>query len=287
MAKNYFIIRSNKDLVNVYNAIVLWFKGKQYDVEGTEKNNIYFIQARKTHLIRTMMGANMAFKIKIYLSEDKALTSKEFIIETTRGKWIQNIAGAGFSALFTAGLTLLTGMASAGWSLLLENELISYLENDLNFPRVKPEIPTQQSSQKVTENVNSYQINLAKNSDQKKIIADLEEEINRLEIAFTDEILTEGEFSRKKALLERQIDDYEVNFVIEERVKKLQEAFTQGILDQVEFEEKVRELEANLRKEILEDRKLERNKSRIIKLKQALDNGIITRQEYQQKMSEF
>ncbi len=287
MAKNYFIIRSNKDLVNVYNAIILWFKGKQYDVEGTEKKNIYFIQARKTHLIRTIMGANMAFTIKIYLSEDKALTSKEFIIETSRGKWIQNIAGAGFSALFTAGLTLLTGMASAGWSLLLENELISYLENDLNFPRVKPEIPTQQSSQKVTENVNSYQINLAKNSDQKKIIADLEEEINRLEIAFTDEILTEGEFSRKKALLERQIDDYEVNFVIEERVKKLQEAFTQGILDQVEFEEKVRELEANLRKEILQDRQLERNKSRIIKLKQALDNGIITRQEYQQKMSEF
>lgn len=286
MAQSYFISRSNQDLEKVYKATILWFKGKLYEVEGTEKQGIYLIQAKKTGTIRTLLGTNLAFKIQIYFSQDNPINNKEFIVEITRGKWIQNIAGAGFAGIFTGGLTVMTGIAGAGWGLVLENDLISYLENDLNFKRVTTDIPNinnQDISQ--VNNTNSPSINIVQNDEQKRIINELEDEINKLEIAFTDEILTEAEFTRKKAILERKIDDYEVNFVIEEKIAKLQDAFSQGILDQMEYEEKVNELEANMRETILQERRLQRNKTKIIKLKEALNNGVITKEEYQQKVA--
>ena len=288
MAKSYFI-SSSQDLEKVYKATILWFKGKQYEVEGTKKQDVYLIQARKTGTIRTLLGTNLAFKIQIYFSQDSLINNKEFIVEVSRGKWIQNIAGAGFAGLFTGGLTVLTGIAGAGWGLVLENELISYLENDLNFKRVTTDISntnTNRNNQDILSiNNNSPSMNVVKNTDQKRIVEELEAEINKLEIAFTDEILTEAEFTRKRAILEKKIDDYEVNFVIEEKIAKLQDAFSQGILDQLEYEEKVNELEANMREKILQERHLQRNKTKIIKLKEALNNGVITKEEYQRKIS--
>lgn len=286
MAKSYFIRNSSQDLEKVYKATILWFKDKQYEVEGTEKQGIYLIQARKTGTIRTLLGSNLAFKIEIYFSKDNVINNKEFIVEINRGKWIQNIAGAGFAGIFTGGFTVMTGIASATWGLVLENELISYLENKLNFKRVTTNIPNI-NNQEISKTNNNYSppINLGKNSEEKRIIDELEDEINKLEIAFTDEILTEAEFTRKKAILERKIDDYEVNFVIEEKIAKLQDAFSQGILDQLEYEEKVNELEATMRETILQERRLQRNKMKIIKLKEALNNGVITKEEYQQKIA--
>ncbi|MBL1211461.1 SHOCT domain-containing protein [Geminocystis sp. GBBB08] len=286
MAKSYFINHHSQDLEKVYKAIILWFKGKQYEVEGTEKQGIYLIQARKTGTIRTLLGSNLAFKISIYLSNDNLTNKREFIVEITRGKWIQNIAGAGFAGLFTGGFTVMTGIATAGWGLLLENELISYVENDLNFQRVTSDI-SNINNQDIpkSNNNNSPPINRVENTELKAIIKELEAEINKLEIAFTDEILTEAEFTRKKAILERKIDDYEVNFFIEEKILKLQEAFSQGILDKMEYEEKVNEIEATIRDKILQERRLQRNKTKLIKLQEAFNNGIITKEEYQQKIS--
>lgn len=285
MAKNYFISRNSKDLENVYTAIILWFKGRQYEVEGKENKGVYLIQARKTGFIRTLSGTNLAFRIKIYCSDEQLIKNQEFIVETTRGKWIQNIAGAGFASLFTAGLTVFTGLAGVGWSFLLENDLISYLENDLKLQRVKPDIPS--SSIPITvpfNNQSSLKINLNKNSEQKKIIADLETEIDKLETAFSDEILTEEEFANKKAVLEKRIDDYEVNFMVQEKINKLQEAFSQGVLDEIEYEQKLEEIETSFRQEAFQQLRRQRNRTKIIKLKEALNNGIITQEEYKRKI---
>ncbi|WP_373480040.1 SHOCT domain-containing protein [Geminocystis sp.] len=286
MAKSYFISRNSQDLDKIYRATILWFKGKQYEVEGTEKQGIYLIQAGKTSTIRTLLGSNLAFKILIYFSNDTIIKNQELVVETTRGKWIQNIAGAGFAGIFTGGFTVMTGIATAGWGFLLENELISYLENELNFQRITTDI-SNKNNQDISENNinNSSPINLDKNSEDTKIINELEEEINKLEIAFTDEILTEAEFTRKKAILERKIDDYEINLVIEDKISKLQSAFSQGILNQEEYEEKVNQIEANMRETILQERLIQRNKTKIIKLKEALNNGVITKEEYQRKIS--
>jgi hypothetical protein len=282
MAKSYFVLNSDRDLAKVYQSVMLWFKGKQYEVEGIQKENLYLVQARKTSTIRTLLGTNFAFKVQIYTSNKQSFSRKEFIVETTRGKWFQNIAGAGFTALFTGGATIITGIAGAGWGVMLENELVSYLEDDLHYQRVKP-VSQSWEENDITETT-STQWDI-QNPDHQKVIAELEAEIDKLEIAFTDDILTKEEFDRKKAVLEKQIDDYEVNFVVEEKINKLQEAFSQGILDQSEFEEKVSNLEANTRQQILQARHLQRNKAKIIKLKEALDNGIITQAEFEQKMT--
>jgi len=286
MTKNYFIYQSNKDLEKLYQAIILWFKGKQYQVEGIEKDNIYLVQARKTSTIRTLLGTNLAFKIKIYFAQDSLTNQKELIIETGRGKWIQNIAGAGFSAIFTGGFTFFTGIAGAGWGYLLETELLSYIEHDLNYTRIQPNISSYHSdnSAPIDNNV-SVRKNTVEDPDLKNKIKELEREIDKLEIAFTEEILTEQEFVRKKSILEKEIDDCEVNYVLEEKLKKLQEAFSQGILDQFEYEQKLHELESKTREKILQERYLRRNKNKLEKLKEALENGILTKEEYQAKIA--
>ena len=280
MAKSYFVLNSDRDLEKIYQSIMLWFKGKQYEVEGVCQEGVYLVQARKTSTIRTLLGTNLAFKIKIYLSREQVVNQREFIVETTRGKWIQNIAGAGFTGLFTGGFTIFTGIAGAGWGLVLENELVSYIENDLCYNRVKPETEVENQ-----DNHNIHTKVEINNPDHQKILAELEAEINKLEIAFTDEILTEEEFSRKKAILEKKMDDCEVSFVIEEKINRLQDAFSQGILNQTEYEEKVSDLEANIRQKILRERHLQRNKTKIVKLKEALKNGIITQSEFERKMA--
>lgn len=286
MAKNYFITRSSRDLENVYSAVISWFKGKQYEVEGKENKGVYFIQARKTGFLRTVSGTNIAFRVKIYNSDDKLITKPEFVVETSRGKWIQNIAGAGFFGLFTGGLTIFTGLGGAGWSFLVENDLISHLKNDLNLRPVEPNTSVNSNSIQppITAPTSGTTINLQKNSDEHKMIADLEAEIDKLEMAFSEDILTEEEFSRKKAILEKRIDDYEVNFLVEEKISKLQDAFSQGVLDQIEYEEKLQEIETNFRQEVWQQLRQQRNQTKLIKLKEALDNGIITKEEYKYKV---
>lgn len=280
MAKNYFIYNHNNDPEKMYRSVILWFKEKQYEVQGVEKDFHYLIQARKTGTIRTLLGTNLAFTVKIYTGQDSVSNQRELIVETSRGRWIQNIAGAAFSALFTGGLTVWTGIAGAGWGLVLENELISYLENDLKYRRIQANITKNNGDTPSTNNNN-----VVKNPELKKVISDLEAEINKLEIAFTDGILTEQEFLRKKAILEKQIDDYEVNFILEEKLQKLQDAFSQGILDDYEYEQKLHELESNMRDKIIQEKRLQRNKHKINKLKEALENGIITKEEYQAKIA--
>lgn len=281
MAKNYFVLNYHRDLDKVYNDVILWFKGKQYQVEGVLKNGVYIVQARKSDAIRTILGTNIAFKVKIYVSADNA---GEFIIETSRGKWIQNIAGASFGAIFTGGLTYLTGIASASWTFILENELINYLQKNCQLARVQPEVNNQDSevwySDKSTTNNCEY-----KTSEQQEIINSLETEIRKLEDAFANDILTEGELNQKKSVLEKQIDDHEVNFLIENKVRQLQEAFAQGILNQEEYATKLEKLEAQTRDEILQEKYAERNRLKMIKLREALNSGILTQAEYDRKIA--
>ena len=282
MAKNYFVLNSSRNLQKIYDDVLLWFKGRQYQVEGVVKDGIYIVQARKTDAIRTLLGTNVAFKVKIYLAQDNG---KEFIIETFRGKWIQNIAGASLGAIFTGGLTYLTGIAGAGWTLIIENELISYLEKNCYLIRVQPVTNSTQDSDVWFPEQSNHQNTITKTPEQQQIIADLEVEIKKLEIAFTNDILTEVEFNRKKAVLERQMDDYEANFIIENKVKQLQEAFAEGIINQDEYSLKLEKLEAQTRDEILREKYSERNRLKIVKLKEALNNGVITQAEYNKKIS--
>lgn len=296
MAINYFI-SENKDLTPIYKQLILWFKEKQYEVDSAENEHEYLIQARKTGTFRTLTGTNQAFKIKVSWSQN-ADNKNEFIVETSTGKWVSNLAGAGITAMFTGGITVLTGLAGAGWALVVEANIIDYIENTLKYKKIKNEIETQQFHN-IQANANSTNIvqfeekkennsemqNLS--SPRSKAEAKVKEEVVKLEIAYKNEILTKDEFESKAKALKLKIERYEIDFAVEEKVSKLEKAFVQGILTEQEYEAKVVQVRDSVEKNILNQRFEEQKLSYIIKLRQAVENGILSESEYEAKIASY
>lgn len=286
MSKTYFVLRDEKDLERAYEGVIVWFKGQGYEVQGLKQNDGYLIQARKTGFVRTLLGANLAFEVRIYPSKDSISGGRDFVVETSRGKWIENIAGAGIASMFTSGATIWIGVAMAGWGWLQENILIDHLEKELKFTKVTFETVKDKQNQNHTSDSVSV-VSVAVSSENNSTLEELQKSLEKLRKAFEDGILTEEEFLRKKATIERQIEECHIASLIEEKVKKLQEAFSEGILTQEEYERKLSELENHARQELLSQRAIEKNKDKILKLQDALKSGIITQEEYEKKLSEF
>ncbi len=284
MAKNYFIGDNTQAISRVYRELNLWFKERQYEVDGSEAEGACFIQAKKTGTIRTLLGTNIAFQIKVYWSKEKTINN-EFTLETSTGKWMTNVAGAGVTAMFTGGFTVLTGLAGAGWALIVENEIISYIENNLKFEKIKVVDETIKDS---SSNQDSATLdNSATFTARQKAINKVDQEEHKLEAAFVNGILTEEEYKFKKIALQDRIDEYEIEFLIEEKIAKFQQAFTAGILDAEEYEEKVKGVDTAVRKQFLKERYEHKKTEKIAKLKQALEHGILTQEEYKAKLAEI
>ena len=291
MAINYFITE-NKDLSNLYKKLILWFKERQYLVESVETENEYLIQAKKTGTLRTLTGTNQAFKIKISWAEN---TENEFIVETSTGKWVSNLAGAGFTAMFTGGITVLTGLAGAGWTLVIESKIIDYIENTLNYKRVKNEVEVQQQfSNSISNNFAQYNGNKESELKSQNLISSrskaenkVKEDLLKLEIAYQEQILTKDEFETKKRELEQRITVYEIDFVVEEKITKLEQAFVQGILTEEEYEAKIVQVRHAVENQICNQRLEEQKQSYIAKLKQAVEHGIISESECEAKIASY
>lgn len=289
MAKNYFVSNNEQDLSSIYRKLILWFKEKQYELDNTEAEGNFFIQAKKTGKIRTLFGTNSAFQVKIYWSKDPTVPH-EFTLETSTGQWLTNLTGAGVTAMFTGGFTVLTGLAGAGWSLIIENEIIGYVENDLKFKKIKKaeelEAGTSATTSPKLIPPNSSQADSIVNSNaRKKALEKVAEDLRKLESALANGILTDTEFNVKKLALENKIDEYEVEFLIEEKIDRFQKAFSEGVLNADEYEEKVKDVEEAVRKQIFQGRYEKIRIEKIAKLKEALDNGILTEEEYQAKIT--
>lgn len=289
MTKNYFVSNNEQDLYSIYRKLILWFKEKQYELDNTEAEGNFFIQAKKTGKIRTLFGTNSAFQVKIYWSKDPTVPH-EFTLETSTGQWLTNLTGAGVTAMFTGGFTVLTGLAGAGWSLIIENEIIGYVENDLKFKKVKKaeelEAGTSATTSPQLISRNSSQADSIVNSNaRKKALEKVAEDLHKLESAYANGILTDTEFNVKKLALENKIDEYEVEFLIEEKIDKFQKAFYEGILNADEYEDKVKDVEESVRRQIFQGRYEKIRTEKIAKLKEALDNGILTEEEYQAKIT--
>lgn len=287
MAINYYLENTQKSPRSLYESLLLWFKERQYQVEGTHTDGVYLVQAKKVGKIRTVLGTNLAFKVKI--SKPNDLTNpQEFVVETSTGKWIQNIAGAGVTAMFFGGFTVLTGLAGAGWALVVENEIFTYIEETLKFKKVqKAPVLSEENSLNKLEKVlseNEKQPKPSNSSAREKAIEKADQDLNKLEAALANQVLTQEEFTAKKQQLENQIDEYEIEFLVEEILAKFQQAFADGILTADEFEVKVHQVEEEVRHQLI-DQRLEQEKEQVLmKLKSALENGILTQEEYAKKV---
>ncbi len=282
---SYYLTGNNIDLNTIYQQLLIWFKTRQYEVDGVENQGEYLIQARKTGLIRTFTGTNMAFKVKIYWSKDSNCQD-EFVVETATGKWISNIAGAGFASMFTGGFTILTGLAGAAWTMIVENSMIEYMVNSLQCSRIQPELELEINNDrpiKQTINVN-VESNL---SPREKAEAKAKVELKKLENAYKEGILERAEFDAKKTNLEATIERYEIDFTIEAQMEKLEKAFIDGILSEQEYEAKVAQVCHKVEAEILNKRSKAKKQKHLDKLKQALEHGILSQAEYEAKVAEL
>lgn len=192
--------------------------------------------------------------------------------------------------MFTGGFTVLTGLAGAGWSLIIENEIIGYVENDLKFKKIKKAEELEAGTSATTSPQliprNSSQADSIVNSNaRKKALEKVAEDLHKLESACANGILTDTEFNVKKLALENKIDEYEVEFLIEEKIDKFQKAFSEGVLNADEYEDKVKDVEESVRRQIFQGRYEKIRTEKIAKLKEALDNGILTEEEYQAKIT--
>ena len=288
MAKNYFIVNYADEINWIYQEIINWFKNKQYQIESKIIDKRYFIQAKKTNAIRTLLGANLAFQVNLHLAQDSNI-ARELIIETSIGKWVTNIAGAGFTSLFMGGIPIFTGIANAGWAFLLEAELILYLENTLKIKKVtivesnsSGSKPNQGTPQSTIIDVNVT--DPSRFSPKDKAEAKIQEDLKKLDKALQHGIIDRLEFNKKKGSLEEKADRYEAEFIIEEKMEKLQKAFAEGVLDTIEYELKIKELHELVDDQIIRRRQNDRKAAKISKLKEALENGILTEAEFHQKL---
>ncbi len=285
MGKHYFEAKE-QNIGTIQQLLVLWFKEREYEVNHTEAEGIYLIQSKKTGTLRTLTGTNLAFKIKLYWSDDPSAVN-EFIFESSTGKWISNLAGAGVTAMFTGGFTILTGLAGAGWSLVVEREILEYMENTLKFKKTKTFNETEKNSSETSSTLTPSDSSSAiKNlSPREKASQQGQQDLAKLEAALKNDILTEAEFTTKKAALELKIDEYEIEFAVEEQSIKLEQAFVQGILEESEFEAKVMDIRDTVKERIIKEREQKKNADHIAKLKVALENGILSQVEYDAKVA--
>ena len=282
---SYYLTGNNINLNTIYQQLLAWFKTRQYEVEGVENQGEYLIQARKTGLVRTFTGTNMAFKVRIYWSKDSNCQD-EFVVEAATGKWISNIAGAGFASMFTGGFTILTGLAGAGWTMIVENSMIEYMVNSLQCSRIKPELELEiNNDQPIKQTIN---VDAESNpSPREKAEAKATIELEKLETAYQEGILERAEFDKKKNNLEATIERYEIDFTIEAQMKKLEKAFIDGILTEQEYEAKVAQVCHNVETEITNKRSTAKKQQHLDKLKQALEHGILSQAEYDAKVADL
>lgn len=271
MARNYFSSEQPNVTARVYRNILLWFKERQYYIDSAEADGVYFIQAAKSGTLRTLFGTNLAFKIKIYNSENPT-TPHEFVVETSTGKWVQNLAGMGVTSLFLGGFPIFTGVASAGWALVLENELVRYIQTSMNLTRIKRE--------EVKVSDNEPDETLPKSSDRRS-----SERLQQLEKALEAGVLTKEEFQIKKAALESEDNEEEMEAAIQKKLEQLHEAFSNGILDADEYEAKVQAVETAAKDQLAKERYEKEKAEKIAKFTEALENGILTEEEYQRKIA--
>ena len=110
------------DLKQLAAELRAWFVANGFEVQSADNDKVHLIQARKTSSVRTLLGTNQAFNVKI------EGTDGEYTVDIGTGKWVENMTGAGLTGLFTGGLTWLTAAGGAAWIKKLEADLWNWFD---------------------------------------------------------------------------------------------------------------------------------------------------------------
>jgi hypothetical protein len=282
MGKYYFQTPS-PNLDAIAKRLVVWFKQHEYEVDSTKDDQCYLVQAKKTGSLRTLTGTNIAFKITLSPSD----TPDEFICDMSTGKWTANIAGAGMTALFTGGVTLLTGAMGAAWTFKVERDIVDFMESTLKFKKIRTEgEPTDTAAGTPSDAPRPSTpppLPSATLSPAELATARVKSEIAKLDDAQRAGILTAEELEVKKREVSAKAGDYEIAILVEQRTVKLKEALSAGILSQAEYDGKVSQLAETIRRDVQQQRQEAQRAEQLAKLTSALEAGILSDDEFKMK----
>lgn len=201
------------------------------------------------------------------------------MFESAVGAWTSNLTGAGITAVFTGGLTLLTGAAGAAWAKKTERDVVEYIETTLKFRKVKSEdgkgAADDSSEPNHAKPLSAYEQAIQKGKT----------ELRKLQDAHEAGILDENELTAKKKDLEAKIPEWEIQLAVEGRSEKLRAALQEGILEQLEYDAKLAALEQAVRQDVESEQKQRQNEAKIAKLKAALESGVLNQKEYDTKLA--
>jgi hypothetical protein len=282
MGKYYFQTPS-PELGSIAKRLVVWFKQHEYDVDSTQDDQVHFIQAAKTGKLRTLTGTNIAFKITLSPSD----TTDEFICDMTTGQWTANLAGAGMTALFTGGITLLTGAMGAAWTYKVERDVVEFMEKTLKFRKMRSDTIASPSSPEtsVPPPLQAVTPPPMPHSPSEQAAAQVRLEIQKLEEAHRAGILTAEEVATKTREVTAKQLEYEIQIVVAEKTTKLQEAMDAEIISKDEYEKKVAGLVDSVRASMTQEKATAVRAERVAKLKDAREAGILSDDEYEAKVA--
>ncbi|MCP6763267.1 MAG: SHOCT domain-containing protein [Fischerella sp. CENA71] len=181
----------NCDLDALSKTIKSWFAEQGYEVQSNENEGAWFIQARKSEAWRKVVGASRAFNVLIQGQPN------EFFIEVGTGAWTANLAAGGVALFITGGFSLIGSGIAVGWSKKIEGDIWNFIEQKAIF------------GEKVITN----------------------DKLSQLKVALESGILSQEEFDRKAAAIQKEI-------AFSEKLKQLENAKNAGIITDEEFEQK-------------------------------------------------
>jgi hypothetical protein len=126
----------NCNLASLQKDIEAWFIERGFETQSTQRETMYFVQARKKGTIRALAGASRSLFVKI---EGEP---KNFKVATGTGKWVENLAATVITGFFTLGLTWVTGALLAGWQKKIESDLWDFIKSQAEFSdRARTQVP--------------------------------------------------------------------------------------------------------------------------------------------------
>jgi hypothetical protein len=105
----------------VAKAIQDWLDCRRFETKALQAGASYFVKARKSSVVRAVIGADRALEIEVGHADGKT------IVDVRQGSWTTNVVSNLAWVLVTGGMNL----AFSGWSIVIQKELESHIRSVL------------------------------------------------------------------------------------------------------------------------------------------------------------
>ena len=105
----------------VAKAIQDWLDCRRFETKALQAGGSYFVKARKSSVLRAVVGADRALEIEVGHADGKT------IVDVRQGSWTTNVVSNLAWVIVFGGMNL----AFSGWSIVIQKELESHIRSVL------------------------------------------------------------------------------------------------------------------------------------------------------------